>query len=115
MLFSSTKSQSQESNEPPSPPDRSKRAVCWSSRDTYYACLKENHQRQVKENSSLKYYFVPGEEPSSICNSQRKNFHMDCAQSWVEHFNQRIVNEQRSTATRLALNSPSNPTPSGSR
>ncbi|EGG05821.1 uncharacterized protein MELLADRAFT_72078, partial [Melampsora larici-populina 98AG31] len=108
--LSSTKSQPS-STDPPPPPDRSQRSVCWSARDAYFTCLRGHHQKEVEFKKTTKYYFVPGEEPKSICERERSEYHNDCVHSWVEHFNQRVVNEQRSTATRLALQNPNSSGP----
>ncbi|KAH9457258.1 hypothetical protein MJO28_011532 [Puccinia striiformis f. sp. tritici] len=103
------------------PPNRNSRAQCWTARDGYFGCLAQHHHQKRIENSSssssssdsstrshhgpsaLKYYFVPGEEPSSVCSDERSNYHSSCMKSWVDHFNKRIVNEQRSVATQVGL------------
>ncbi|CAH7689702.1 cytochrome oxidase c subunit VIb-domain-containing protein [Phakopsora pachyrhizi] len=98
------------------PPNRSKRKECWDSRDRYFDCLKKYHHNQIISSSSSsriesssssssinRYYFVPGEEDERTCGDQRKSYHLNCAKSWVDHFNKRIVNDQRSIATQLAL------------
>ncbi|OAV88295.1 hypothetical protein PTTG_29077 [Puccinia triticina 1-1 BBBD Race 1] len=81
------------------PPDRNSRAQCWAARDAYFGCLATNHHRQQLAPGRKTHYFVPGEEPEQLCASERQAYHAGCMKSWVDHFNKRVVNEQRSRAT----------------
>ncbi|KNZ59618.1 hypothetical protein VP01_1694g8 [Puccinia sorghi] len=94
----------------PEPPNRTSRAQCWTARDGYFGCLGRHHRQQQQDaGGSAKYYFVPGEEPSAVCAADREAYHSSCMKSWVDHFNKRIVNEQRSLATQVALSKPPHP------
>ncbi|EFP79433.1 hypothetical protein PGT21_021337 [Puccinia graminis f. sp. tritici] len=104
MLFSTSQPDHVE------PPNRTSRAQCWTARDGYFGCLERNHRQQSEQQTSgNKYYFVPGEEPKQVCSTEREAYHSLCMKSWVEHFNKRIVNEQRSVATQVGLSKSRHP------
>ncbi|POW13182.1 hypothetical protein PSTT_03970, partial [Puccinia striiformis] len=77
MLFGTTQAQPSEND----PPNRNSKAQCWTARDVYFGCLAQNHQQKREGNSSLssspdssnsgtssvRHYFVPGEEPVNAC------------------------------------------------
>ncbi|PLW44447.1 hypothetical protein PCANC_06212 [Puccinia coronata f. sp. avenae] len=110
MLFSSSEPPSQ-----PAPPSRTSRAQCWAARDTYFGCLERHHRTQQQQQQQQQplhrtpALYVPGDEPAAVCTTERDGYHSLCMKSWVEHFNKRIVNQQRAAATQAALSSPSRP------
>ncbi|KAF8905678.1 cytochrome oxidase c subunit VIb-domain-containing protein, partial [Mucidula mucida] len=60
-------------------PTREDRQQCWDARDTYFACL--DRVGVVKA----------GQEGQTVCREEAKLYKMNCAESWIEYFNQRRV------------------------
>lgn len=55
-------------------PDRTKRVMCWDSRDEYFQCLNRNNILDaLKEH----------EAAEKACGKETKNFEQNCASSWV--------------------------------
>lgn len=69
-LFSSSQSQ----DSAPDLTKKSQRAVCWASRDNYFACLDKNN------------IIDPRKDPAAalkVCKTEDAAFERDCIKSWV--------------------------------
>ncbi|TDL25838.1 hypothetical protein BD410DRAFT_784871 [Rickenella mellea] len=77
----------------PTPPDRNERAKCWESRDAYFSCL------------DAAGVLVPGQEDGR-CSAQRKSYDLNCAKSWIAHFNKGRVFAERQKQMQAQLNTP---------
>lgn len=55
-------------------PDKSKRALCWDSRDKYWECLDQYAPNYNRNNTSEK---MPSE-----CEKMRKLFDQNCPTQW---------------------------------
>lgn len=64
------------------PPSRSKREICWASRDAYFACLDKYQVDNPLDP-------VKGEIASSKCGAEDKQFQKDCIASWVKYFKEK--------------------------
>ncbi|KIY63550.1 hypothetical protein CYLTODRAFT_359798 [Cylindrobasidium torrendii FP15055 ss-10] len=75
--FSSSKSSSAEAAA--HPPLRNERKQCWESRDAYFACLDRAGVVQA------------GTEQGGACKAESSAYGKNCAQSWIDYFNQRRI------------------------
>jgi len=57
---------------------RQERTKCWESRDAYFACLDG-------------VGVVKAGEEGKACSAQAVQYEDNCAQSWIEYFNQRRI------------------------
>ncbi|KAH3674315.1 hypothetical protein WICMUC_003387 [Wickerhamomyces mucosus] len=65
-------------------PNRSKREVCWNSRDKYLDCLEKNN---IDNPLDDKYAKVLKDK----CSKESSNFDQNCAKSWVHYFKEKYV------------------------
>ncbi|PUU77185.1 cytochrome oxidase c subunit VIb-domain-containing protein [Tuber borchii] len=77
------------SSTPPTAPTREQRALCWTARDQFFACLDKNNILDPLKNSK---------ESKSFCSSEDASFQKECRGSWVEHFKKRRVMEHNREA-----------------
>lgn len=68
-------------------PTRQERAVCWASRDAYFACLDANNIVDANGNAAA---------AARACPQQGADFERDCAAAWVKYFKQwRVADIQK--------------------
>jgi len=65
-------------------PDRTKRVMCWDSRDDYFQCLNRNNILDALKESDA---------AAKACGKETQAFEQNCASSWVKYFKQRRVAE----------------------
>ncbi|KAG7090633.1 hypothetical protein E1B28_009735 [Marasmius oreades] len=66
--------------EEPKAPSRDDRQKCWEARDAYFSCLDTVGVVKAGEERS-----------KGACTSENETYQKNCAQSWIEYFNQRRV------------------------
>ncbi|EHK23423.1 uncharacterized protein TRIVIDRAFT_64132 [Trichoderma virens Gv29-8] len=68
-------------------PNREERAICWASRDAYFACLDANNIIDANKDASA---------AAKACPKQSADFERDCAAAWVKYFKQwRVADLQK--------------------
>ncbi|KAG5930055.1 hypothetical protein E4U42_003216 [Claviceps africana] len=68
-------------------PNRQERAVCWASRDAYFACLDANNILDANKDAAAAKRACPRESDA---------FERDCAAAWVKYFKQwRVADIQK--------------------
>lgn len=68
------------------PPNKTKRKICWDSRDAFFECLTQNkilNSLDPKEQSNVE----------SSCGTQRAQFQNDCVASWYKYFQEKRFND----------------------
>ncbi|KAG6005371.1 hypothetical protein E4U21_000222 [Claviceps maximensis] len=85
--FSSSSSRSDAIRSGDAIPNRQERALCWASRDAYFACLDRNSILDANKNAAAAKRACPGESDA---------FERDCAAAWVKYFKQwRVADIQK--------------------
>lgn len=70
------------------PPNKTKRKICWDSRDAFFACLEKNNidnSLDPKQASSVE----------SNCGGPRAEFEENCVASWYTYFQEKRYNDIR--------------------
>ncbi|KAK5995509.1 Cytochrome c oxidase subunit 6B-like protein new16 [Cladobotryum mycophilum] len=68
-------------------PTRQERAVCWSSRDAYFACLDAHSILDANKDAAA---------ARRLCPSESADFERDCSTAWVKYFKQwRVADLQK--------------------
>ncbi|KAG5931954.1 hypothetical protein E4U53_001538 [Claviceps sorghi] len=68
-------------------PNRQERAICWASRDAYFACLDANNILDANKDAAAAKRACPRESDA---------FERDCAAAWVRYFKQwRVADMQK--------------------
>jgi len=81
--------QSATNSTPPIAPSRSQRALCWATRDQFFACLDKHNILDPLKNPK---------ESKSFCGPEEASFEKECKGSWVEYFKKRRVMEHNREA-----------------
>lgn len=68
------------------PPNKSKRAECWESRDVFFSCLA---QKGIDNSLSANQV----EKVRKVCGNELKSFENNCVASWVKYFQEKRFND----------------------
>lgn len=68
------------------PPNKTKRKICWDSRDRFFECLTN-----IQVDNSLDP--KQAEKVESQCGQQRAEFQNNCVASWYKYFQEKRYND----------------------
>lgn len=68
------------------PPNKTKRKICWDSRDKFFECLEKNKILNSLDPKKT-------EEVESNCGSERAQFQSNCVASWYKYFQEKRYND----------------------
>ena len=68
------------------PPNKTKRKVCWDSRDKFFDCLAKN---KIENSLDPKL----NEQVESSCGGERVEFQDNCVASWFKYFQEKRYND----------------------
>ncbi|QBM86963.1 cytochrome c oxidase assembly factor 6 [Metschnikowia aff. pulcherrima] len=68
------------------PPNKTKRKVCWDSRDKFFDCLAK-HKIENSLDPKL------NEQVESSCGGERVEFQDNCVASWFKYFQEKRYND----------------------